>query len=97
MHVPKQTSYADSLMFNGEYCNKFRESVEKGGLLHCDNSLTECMSEAATYQMPYSLRRLFATLLVYCNPANPRELWEQFKESMSEDYKVLQIIETKKI
>lgn len=48
----------------------------KRRLLHCDNSLVECMSEAINYQMPYSLRRLFATLLVYCDPANPTELWK---------------------
>lgn len=43
------------------------------------------MSEAANYQMPYSLRYLFATLLVYCNPANPKELWQKFESSMTED------------
>ncbi|XP_059316269.1 uncharacterized protein LOC132067143 isoform X1 [Lycium ferocissimum] len=88
-HVRGPTSYADLLMVNGEPCSTFRESVEKRGLLHCDDSLMECMSEAASYQMPYSLRRLFATLLVYCNPTNPRDLWEQFEELMSEDYKRL--------
>ncbi|XP_070022497.1 ATP-dependent DNA helicase PIF1-like [Nicotiana sylvestris] len=45
------------------------------------------MSEAVNYQMSYSLRRLFATLLVYCNPANPKILWEMFEDSMSEDFK----------
>nr|XP_016471553.1 PREDICTED: uncharacterized protein LOC107793670 isoform X1 [Nicotiana tabacum]XP_016471558.1 PREDICTED: uncharacterized protein LOC107793670 isoform X1 [Nicotiana tabacum]XP_016471563.1 PREDICTED: uncharacterized protein LOC107793670 isoform X1 [Nicotiana tabacum]XP_016471572.1 PREDICTED: uncharacterized protein LOC107793670 isoform X1 [Nicotiana tabacum]XP_016471583.1 PREDICTED: uncharacterized protein LOC107793670 isoform X1 [Nicotiana tabacum]XP_016471591.1 PREDICTED: uncharacterized pro len=97
MHVRGPTSYEDLLMVNGEPCSSFRESVEKKGLLQYDNSLTECMSEAASYQMPYSLRRLFATLLVHCNPTNPRELWEQFEESMSEDYKLLQTIEIKEI
>jgi hypothetical protein len=43
--------------------------------------------EASSYQMPYSLRRLFATILVYCNPTNPRVLWEKFEENMSEDFK----------
>ncbi|KAL3365048.1 hypothetical protein AABB24_010277, partial [Solanum stoloniferum] len=40
---------------------------------------------------------LFATLLVYCAPVNPRKLWEQFEDSMVEDYKMLQTIERKKI
>lgn len=77
---------------NGEPCSIFRESVEKRGLLHCDSSLIDCMPEAACYQMSYSWRCLFATLLVYCNPTNPRNLWEQFEESMVEDYKVLQAV-----
>ncbi|XP_060210795.1 uncharacterized protein LOC132637774 [Lycium barbarum] len=50
-------------------------------------SYADLLMPVITYQMPYSLRRLFATLLVYCNPTNPRDLWEQFEESMSEDYK----------
>ncbi|XP_075103311.1 ATP-dependent DNA helicase RRM3 isoform X2 [Nicotiana tabacum] len=45
------------------------------------------MLEAVSYQMPYSLRRLVATLLVYCNPADPKKLWEMFEDSMSEDFK----------
>nr|XP_016507198.1 PREDICTED: uncharacterized protein LOC107824907 [Nicotiana tabacum] len=76
MHVRGWTSYKDLLTVNGEPCSTFRESLDKRGLLHCDNNLIECMSEAASYQMPYSLRRLFATLLVYCGPVNPRKLWE---------------------
>ncbi|XP_019244248.1 PREDICTED: ATP-dependent DNA helicase PIF2-like [Nicotiana attenuata] len=55
------------------------------------------MSEAACYQMPYRLRRLFATILVYCNPTNPKELWEQFEDSMSDDFKSLENITTKDI
>ena len=36
--------------------------------------------------MPYSFRRLFATLLVYFPPADARSLWLKFKGSMSEDF-----------
>ncbi|XP_075083234.1 uncharacterized protein LOC142166986 [Nicotiana tabacum] len=82
MNIRGPKSYKDLLTVNGERCSTFRESVG----LQSDNSLLECMSEAASYQMPYSLRRLFATLLIYCNPTNPRQLWEQFEEHMSEDY-----------
>ncbi|XP_070013430.1 uncharacterized protein [Nicotiana sylvestris] len=70
---------------------------KKKGLLHCDNSLIECMLEAACYQMPYSLIRLFATILVYCSPDNPGELREQFEDSMSEDFKILANITAKDI
>ncbi|KAG5577425.1 hypothetical protein H5410_057559 [Solanum commersonii] len=96
MHIRAPTSYKDLLTVDGERCTTFRESVEKRGLLHCDNSFVDCMFEVASYQMPHSLRRLFATLLVYCAPVNPRKLWEQFEDSMVEDYKMLQTIERKK-
>lgn len=79
-HVGAPTSYKDLVTVDGEHCTTFRESVEKRELLYCDNTFVDCMSEAASYQMPHSLRRLFATLLVYCAPANPRKLWEQFED-----------------
>lgn len=97
MHVRGPKSYNNLLTVNGEPCSTFKESVEKKGLLHCDNSLIEFMSEAAGYQMSYNLRRLFATLLVYYNPTSPRQLWENFEESMTEDYKVLQTNKRKEI
>ena len=62
---------------------------KKRGLLRSDNNLIDCMSEAVNYQMPYSLRRLFATLLVYCNPGNPIYLWKKYEDSMSEDFKTI--------
>nr|XP_016466763.1 PREDICTED: uncharacterized protein LOC107789465 [Nicotiana tabacum] len=89
MTIRGPKSYNDLLTVNRERCSSFRESVEKRGLLQSDNSLLECMSEVASYQMPYSLRHLFAILLIYCNPTNPRQLWEQFEEHMSEDYKLV--------
>lgn len=49
--------------------------------------LTVCLK--LSYQLPYSLRRLFATLLVYCEPTNPKELWEKFEQPMCEDFKIL--------
>ncbi|XP_049345373.1 uncharacterized protein LOC125809839 [Solanum verrucosum] len=97
MNVRGPKSYEDLLKVDAEYCSTFRESAEKRGLLHCDNNLVECMSEAVTYQMPYNLRRLFATLLVYCNPANPAEIWKQFEAQMSEDFQILPNMNPKNI
>ena len=39
--------------------------------------------------MPYSLRRLFAIILVYCNPSNPKLLWNKFEQVMSEEFRQL--------
>ncbi|XP_070009380.1 uncharacterized protein [Nicotiana sylvestris] len=97
MNIRGAKSYEDLLTVNEVRCDTFRESAQKRGLLHCDNNLAECMLEAESYQMPCSLRRLFATLLVYCDPANPRELWVKFENSMSEDFKVLPDIGTKSV
>jgi len=97
MNVRGPKSYKDLLTVDGVPCSTFRESAEKRGLLYCNNNLIECMLEAVSYQMPYSLRRLFATLLVYCNPSNPKELWEMFEDSLSEDLKSFSNTEPKKV
>ncbi|KAG6726965.1 hypothetical protein I3842_02G107600 [Carya illinoinensis] len=49
-----------------------------------DGAVIPTFREAATM---HDLRRLFATILVYCNPTNPRELWERFEQDMSDDFK----------
>jgi ATP-dependent DNA helicase PIF1 len=36
--------------------------------------------------MPFSLRRLFATILVFCEPSDVHGLWERHLEGMIEDY-----------
>lgn len=49
MNIRALKSYDDLLTVNGLCCATFRESAEKRGLLHCDNSLIECMLEATYY------------------------------------------------
>ncbi|XP_049406434.1 uncharacterized protein LOC125870124 [Solanum stenotomum] len=94
MNIKGPKSYEDLRTVNGTCYITFRAAAEKNGLMACDNNLVECLSEAATYQMPQSLRRLFATLLVYCNPANPKELWQTFEYPMSEDFLLIPNIQT---
>lgn len=64
----------------------FREGALALGLLDSDDYLETTLTEATTYQMPIPLRRLFATILVYCSPSNPKALWEKFKHHLIEDF-----------
>jgi hypothetical protein len=50
-------------------------------------SLDKCLEEAAKWQMSYSLRRLFAIIMVFCEASNILYLWDKHFESMSEDYR----------
>nr|KYP34780.1 Uncharacterized protein 030L family [Cajanus cajan] len=36
--------------------------------------------------MPYALRSLFVTILIFCEPTNIRQLWDDFYTYMMEDY-----------
>ncbi|XP_027120495.1 uncharacterized protein [Coffea arabica] len=84
-HVKKPTLFHDLKVINGKIATSFREAAEFLGLLQADNSVEICLAEAVLYQMPSSLRHLFATILVYCNPSNCQELWLKFKNFLSED------------
>ncbi|ONM39160.1 hypothetical protein ZEAMMB73_Zm00001d043823 [Zea mays] len=71
---------------DGDTLPTFREAAQRRGLLEADDTIDECLNEAAIYQMPSALRRLFATILVYCEPNDVAELWQRHLDSMSEDY-----------
>ncbi|XP_024312150.1 uncharacterized protein LOC100833043 isoform X2 [Brachypodium distachyon] len=86
-HVRGATSFDDLKTANGRLCGTFREACEQLGLIEHDRSLDDCRTEAATFQMPCALRRLFATILVFCEATEIRQLWDKHLSSMSEDYR----------
>ena len=51
-----------------------------------DQEGTRCLEEASQTHMPFRMRNLFVSILVHCEPNQPLELWETFKESMAEDF-----------
>ncbi|XP_073035172.1 uncharacterized protein [Primulina eburnea] len=86
-HVRGPTSFDNLLTIDGNICFTFKEAAQRRGLLESDKSIFECLNEAVSFQMPHALRRLFATILVYCEPTDVRKLWETYFEAMSEDFK----------
>uniref|UniRef100_A0A453NEN0 ATP-dependent DNA helicase n=1 Tax=Aegilops tauschii subsp. strangulata TaxID=200361 RepID=A0A453NEN0_AEGTS len=86
-HVRGATSFDDLKTVNGKACGSFREACEQLGLIEHDRTLDDCMTEAGTFQMPTALRRLFATILVFCEATQIRQLWDKHLASMSEDYR----------
>ncbi|XP_027076803.1 uncharacterized protein [Coffea arabica] len=80
------TSFADLRTFAEVQVQTFREAALLRGLLEDDNSQELCLQEASHFHIPYEMRRLFATLLVYSSPNNPPSLWSKFEDVMSEDF-----------
>ncbi|KAL5581039.1 hypothetical protein UlMin_013481 [Ulmus minor] len=85
-HIKGATSFEKLKVANGVSVSSFRAAVLLHGLLNANNNCELCLEEACRYQMPYLLRRLFATILALSCPNEPRKLWDQFKEFMFEDY-----------
>ncbi|PWZ52035.1 1,4-dihydroxy-2-naphthoyl-CoA synthase, peroxisomal [Zea mays] len=55
--------------------------------LNLDQTLNQkTYNTPLTSEMPSALRRLFATILVYCEPSDVVVLWQKHLDSMSEDY-----------
>ena len=68
------------------YAQHSREACLARGLLENDDHLRLAMQEARIFQSPANMRCLFAIILTECSPSNSAELWETFKETLSEDY-----------
>ncbi|KAL0307589.1 UNVERIFIED_CONTAM: hypothetical protein Sangu_3021300 [Sesamum angustifolium] len=86
-HNPKgPKSFDDLLTVDGVHYLTFKQAAEKHGLLEDDNSIRDCLVEARSFRMPSALRRLFATILLYCEPSGVRMLWEENYPHMIEDY-----------
>jgi ATP-dependent DNA helicase PIF1 len=86
-HVVGATSFNHLKMVDGVVQPTFREAAERRGLIEEDNTLDECLTEASMFQMPSSLLRLFATILVFCESSDVFGLWQKHLDAMSEDYR----------
>ncbi|KAI5399296.1 hypothetical protein KIW84_064602 [Lathyrus oleraceus] len=85
-HVIGPTSWEYLLTNNGMTFSTFKRSAEDRGFLETDHSIRDCLVEATSLRMPYALRRLFVTILIFCEPTDVRGLWNEFFTHMVEDY-----------
>ncbi|XP_074288129.1 uncharacterized protein LOC141613293 [Silene latifolia] len=85
-HVRGPKSYVDLKTVYGVVCATFQEAALQLRLLEADNTVEMCLDEAIVVQMPFALRRLFATILIFCQPKDLGSLWEKYYSALSEDY-----------
>ena len=86
LHRRGATGYQDLRTIEGVVHGTFQSACRALGLLSDDSQWTNCLEEACTYQLPYQLRSLFATILIFSLPSDPFSLWLDFGENLSEDY-----------
>lgn len=63
----------------------FREACEARGLLEDDNHWDLTMEEAVLCRSAAKLRELFAILVSTCGLSNPLQLWNKYKDALSDD------------
>ncbi|XP_051155716.1 uncharacterized protein LOC127278181 [Leptopilina boulardi] len=84
--VKGATSYEHLRTVDGVVHDSFVFTCLKLGLIEDDDEWENAMHEAEVWMMPRQLRQLFVRILVHCQPVHPEELWEKFKDALSEDY-----------
>ena len=79
-------AYEDIRTVDGVIYNTFKQAAQQQQLLKSDRCWKETLEDACGFQMPRQLRQLFSTVCVFGNPTNALELWELFKDQLSEDF-----------
>jgi len=85
LHIKGATSFDSLKTVNRILYSTFREACNAKGLLASDDEWKEVLEDGSAMLTGFQQRLLFAVILTDCNPAEPNELWEQFKMSITDD------------
>ena len=76
-HCKGKTSFMELKSFNGEKKETYQEVCRELGLLQDDSEWDQVLTEGAAIKLSPALRELFTTILLFCTPADPRDLFER--------------------
>ena len=79
-------SYEDLRTVEGEVHKTFKRACVALGLCESDKQWVDCLKEATEIAVPFSIRQLFCSILVQCEPADPLALFSEFEHAMREDF-----------
>lgn len=85
INVPGPTSFECLKTVNGQLHDTYHDACKALQLLEGDTHWDTTIADAALSSSPHQIRALFAIILTTCFPTNPKEIWEKYKDSMSED------------
>ena len=85
LHTKGATSFNSLKTVNGVLYSTFREACNANGLLANDEEWQKVLQDASLMMTRFQQRLLFAIILTDSNPAEPNELWEKFKMSITDD------------
>ena len=86
-HCRGKTGFDDLKMLdNGKICETFKEVCSELGLLRDDLEWQRVLEESAVTKLSPQIRELFIVILMFCQPSNPRELFEEFWNTWTDDF-----------
>lgn len=79
------TSFEYLRTVDGQLCATYREACQRLHLLENDAHWDSTLADAAISAHAYQIRALFSVIISTCFPSNPLDLWEKYKDHMTED------------
>ncbi|XP_074306204.1 uncharacterized protein LOC141641444 [Silene latifolia] len=83
--VKGPTSFEELRTIDKRLFSSYKAACFAYGLLSDDKEWHEAMSEANRWAMPYQLREMFVTILLFCEVTDIKTFWENSYSMLSED------------
>jgi len=87
--VKGATSYEHLRTVDGREHNTFKDACIAMGLLVDDNEWHQALEEAGVWGLGRQLRDMFASMLMFCEVTNLRQLWDAHWESLNDDIEAM--------
>ena len=86
-HCRGKTSFQDMKTLPGpKLCETYQEVCRELGLLRDDLEWQAVLEEAVTTKLCPQIRELFVVILRFCLPSNPRQLFDEFWQTWTDDF-----------
>lgn len=85
VNVRGPTSFEYLRTVDGVLCATYREACQRLQLLENDSHWDCTLGDAILSTSPHQIRTLFSIIISTCFPSNPAELWNKYKNEMSDD------------
>ena len=86
-HCRGKTSFEDLMTIDGRVQESYQAVCRELGLLSDDQEWSTVLTEAAGTQICPQIRALYVIILLYCQPAAPRKLFDDFWSDWTDDFK----------
>uniref|UniRef100_A0A914EJL1 ATP-dependent DNA helicase n=1 Tax=Acrobeloides nanus TaxID=290746 RepID=A0A914EJL1_9BILA len=86
LHVKGATSFYELKDVEGVHYSTYKQACVARNLTYDDEQWFAGLREHREFKMPRAMRTFFCLILMYGEPVDPKKLWEEFKEDLSEDF-----------
>jgi hypothetical protein len=88
-YVKGATSYEHLRIVDGREHDIFKDACIVMGLLADDNEWHQALEEVGVWASGRQLRDMLASMLMFCEVMNPRQLWDAHWEFLSDDIEIM--------